>query len=119
MKRAVTQPTGMFELIASLPDKLTECVAKSNNKEWIKIAKKLYEIKKVMKEYEKIEKELSKELKILSDHRSAMGGHYIYEATTRQGNVDYAAIPELAKINLEKYRKEDTIVWKLFKLGEK
>jgi hypothetical protein len=97
---------------------VSECVPRSENKEWLKIAKKLYEIKKVLKEYEKIEKELSQELKILSDYKSAMGGKYIYEATTRQGNVDYMAIPQLAKVNLEKYRKEDTLVWKLFKIKD-
>jgi hypothetical protein len=118
MKRIAAQPDILSLLKASL-DTTVECVSRSESKQWIKVAKNLYEIKKVLKEYEKIEKELSEELKILSDNRSAMGGDYIYEATTRVGSVDYKSIPELAKVNLEKYRKEDTIIWKLFKIGEK
>jgi hypothetical protein len=61
---------------------------------------------------------VSQELRVLSDNKSSMGGSFIYECTLRQGNVDYKSIPELKSINLEKYRKEESFVWKLFKVED-
>lgn len=34
----------------------------------------------------------------------------------RKGNIDYSLIPELKKIDLEHYRKEAIIYWKVIKL---
>ena len=33
--------------------------------------------------------------------------------TTVQGKIDYDAIPELANVDLSKYRKEATVCWKI------
>jgi hypothetical protein len=100
-----------------IKDPVVECTHQ-DSEEWLKAAHNLYQIKQILKEYEKMEKIVSEELRILSDNRSAMGGGYIYECTIRQGSVDYKAIPELKRVNLEKYRKEESAVWKLFKIKD-
>lgn len=83
------------------------------NDKWIAKADEVFKVQKIRREMEKMEDELMGQLKELSDNTSSRGGHYKFTAIERKGTVDYKAIPELRRVNLELYRKESTISWKL------
>jgi hypothetical protein len=80
---------------------------------WIRKAEELYKIQKIRREVEREEAELLSQLKELSGNESSRGGSFKFTATERKGSIDYKAIPELRMINLELYRKESVITWKL------
>lgn len=82
---------------------------------WLKTAHNLYEVQLLRKNLETQERELIKKLKDLSHNQTTAHGDFVFVVTTRKGNVDYNAIPELAKVNLEKYRKADVATWRLIK----
>jgi hypothetical protein len=81
--------------------------------EWLKKAVELMKIKQLLKEYEAIEGQLLAELKILSDNVPSRCDNFVFDCIPRKGLVDYSKIPELKGVDLELYRKEPTVAWKL------
>ena len=84
-----------------------------NNKEWLVCARKLYKIQQMRRDLEREESMLMDYLKELSHHVPYAYGNYSLVAQERKGSVDYKAIPELASVNTDLYRKPPTIAWKL------
>lgn len=81
--------------------------------EWIDKARECMLVQQRRKELENQEKILLIQLKELSEHQSSKGGGFVYTATERKGAIDYESIDVLKGINLEPYRKESTLTWKL------
>ena len=86
------------------------------NKEWIALAKEAFEIQNQRKYYQAKEKELLDNLKALSDHKNATGGEFMFISIERKGTIDYKNIPELKLIDVEPYRKDSCLSWKLSKI---
>ena len=68
------------------------------------------------------EKEISREkervlsrMKELAGDRTAYGPSLMLSKYQRKGNIEYGKIPELSSVNLENYRKEPTICWRVNK----
>ena len=69
-----------------------------------------------IKALEAAQKEERKKLEAFAKASGAAvvrGGGITASRLTRQGNVDYAAIPELAGVDLDAYRKAPTTYWKI------
>ena len=80
------------------------------------LASQLYDLKQTLKGMEEHKERLEKELKALVDNKSFTSPLYVFVCESKKGNVDYKSIPELASVDLERYRKSSTSVWKLIKL---
>ena len=83
---------------------------------WQQVAHQLWSIKEQLKMLEEQEAVLAAELRQLSDNKTTSYGSFAYIATGRKGNVDYSLIPVLQGLDLEPYRKKETVVWKLEKI---
>ena len=85
---------------------------------WINIAKEYYAIKQEKKAIAKREKTLFNNLKDASQNKPSQGGGYLFTTLLRTGHVDYKSIPCLKRIDLDKYRKDDYVVWNINFSGE-
>lgn len=83
------------------------------NKNWIETARSLHKAQEYRKQYEALEKKLKEELLEMCEYKPSYGGGFKLEAIERKGTVDYSIIPELKGIDLDAYRKEATVAWKL------
>ena len=84
--------------------------------EWSDAAKELHNTKILIKELEEREKSLQAKLILLSRNDTAQDDNFVFERYERKGSVNYTAIPELKAINLEQYRKNPMVCWKLSRI---
>lgn len=84
--------------------------------DWISIARELYKLHQIRKELAKEEKKLQQKLLILSNNKNSKGGGFLFTCILRKGSVDYAQVKELQGIDLEPYRKDSVVTWKLSKV---
>ena len=89
------------------------------NDSWETKAAKLYEIDKLRSYYTKLASSLKNELVELSGGQNCVGKEYVFHYSTREGSVNYKEIPELKFVNLELYRKDKVVMWKLENVGNK
>jgi putative phage-type endonuclease len=66
-----------------------------------------------IKHLEKDEEHLRKQLIYLSGDSNCKGGGLSLCKIQRKGNIQYDKVPELKGIDLDKYRKESTISWRI------
>lgn len=66
-----------------------------------------------LKELEKYVDQLKATLLVMADGHQCKGGGLVISKSERKGAVDYAAIPELAGVDLEPYRKAAVVAWSL------
>lgn len=83
------------------------------NYEWLETAQELYNIKMMIKDLDTKEKTLSELLRSLSNDEDARGGKFMYFREQRKGSINYELIPHLKGVNLESFRKQNVIIWKL------
>lgn len=84
--------------------------------EWGQIARQLDEIKRVMKALKEKEDNLKHRLILLSDGISRHNREFAFECSQRAGGYDYAKVVKDYFVDLEPYKKESVIVWKLSKI---
>lgn len=84
-----------------------------NDEIWKETANKWLEINSKMKSLEKEEKEIRDLLLKMADGRNIKGAGISISKVNRKGSVDYNSIPELKKINLNEYRKDNIISFKI------
>lgn len=84
-----------------------------NNALWLETAKNLYNLQLQRRSIEKQEELLAAQLKELSGNEEKQVDGIKYSYSLRIGSVDYAKIPELTGVDLNKYRKEPVKSWKL------
>ena len=87
------------------------------NDEWLQLAAQYKIVKENLKILEAMENELKMKLITMSDSSSSTGGGVSTTLITRKGAVDYSIIPQLKNIDLEPYRKGETVYWKVSVLG--
>jgi len=85
----------------------------TQNEEWVRVAHEAFEMARLRRHYEKLEAMHLETLKKLSNNQNSVGSIYRFMQIERKGTIDYASIPELKLIDLEKYRKEPSVSWKL------
>ena len=83
------------------------------SEDWIAKAKECAKIQQERKKLEKIEESALEQLKLMSDGVSSCGGGFVFTSDVRKGSVDYSKIEVLKEIDLDSYRKDSVIVWKL------
>jgi len=88
----------------------------SRKQDWIKIARELHNMCQIRQELDQQEVKLKNQLKELSNYKNAKGGGFLFTCIIRKGAVDYTQVKELAGVDLEPYRKEPVMMWKLSKV---
>lgn len=94
---------------------LTENDYIKQNLQWEIYARELYLIKKEKYKLSTKEKELEEKLKFMCGDKSGYFGPYRYQRTVSTGRINYKSIPEFKNIDLDKYRSEPIISWRLIK----
>ena len=97
-------------------DNIINTISSTISERWQHVAQQLWTIKEQLKMLEEQEAMLTAELRQLFDNKTTSYSSYAYIATIRKGNVDYTIIPVLQGLDLEPYRKKETVVWKLEKI---
>lgn len=88
------------------------------NKLWINKADELWKAQEVLKRMDDTVRRLKAELQQLSENQSHIEGNYAYIKEIRKGTINYAAIEVLREIDLDQYRRDNVVSWKLSKVGE-
>jgi len=83
--------------------------------EWEEVASNWAEIKERILRLQEHEKLLRDRLIEMADENSTMGSGIKLTKGIRKGVVQYAEIPELKEVDLDKYRKESSVTWTLTK----
>lgn len=89
------------------------------NDVWINKAQELFNLQESIKRLEQQASIVKEELSKLSKNKPSCGGGFIYEMIPRKGSVDYAKVPQLQGVDLDQYRKEDVVMWRLKKEAPK
>jgi len=76
-------------------------------------AKILLQIKQKIKYLKKHELKTSMRLREICDNKTTSMDGYTYKKIDNRGLVMYAEIPELQRVNLDLYRGENVVSWKL------
>jgi len=84
--------------------------------DWLKKAKELFEVQQAKKIATDQEKILKEELKLLSEHRNARSGDFLYTCSVGIGRVDYKSIPALLDVDLSQFVGKPIESWRLRKL---
>lgn len=84
--------------------------------DWIELASEAYKLKLKRKQIEDKERELLDKLKLLSHEQTCAGGGYLFAKEIRKGSIEYSLVPQLKGVNLEAYRKDDVVYFKLSKV---
>ena len=85
------------------------------DEQWEQLANLAYEAQKLAKYYTDMANTHISRLKEISGDNSCHYGDYLFERIERKGTIDYLAIPGIADLDLEPYRKPSTVAWKLGK----
>jgi len=80
---------------------------------WQECASDWLSVSSQIKTLEKEEEQLRKQLIFLSGQHNTKGSGISLCQVNRKGNVDYAKIPELKGVDLEKYRKGSISTWRI------
>ena len=83
---------------------------------WLMKAQELLDLKKFIKDLQEKELLLVKEVQAMADNKPYQykGVMSFYEQ--RKGSVNYSIIPELARVDLEVYRKPPVSIFKLVRM---
>lgn len=77
---------------------------------------KLAEKRKKLQEEEQALKERLESYVVGLNATAYAGKKYVMSSYERKGHIDYEAIPVLKNIDLEKFRKEAVVCWKVTKI---
>lgn len=83
------------------------------DKEWTDASQKWLDIHRQLEVLQAEEKALREVLIQIADSQNVTGGGIRLIRSLRKGNIQYAQIPELQNVDLEKYRKEPVEIWRL------
>ena len=83
------------------------------DEEWLQTSKKWLDIQSQIESLENQEKGLREHLISLADGKNSQGGGLRISRSMRKGTVQYSQIPQLKEVDLEKYRKGPSEVWRL------
>lgn len=83
------------------------------SEEWTYLAGQYKIVRENLRILEQMENDLKQKLITLAGNSSSTGGGVSATKIVRKGNIDYQAIPSLQNVDLEKYRKGETMYWKV------
>lgn len=83
--------------------------------EWNETAHQLWRVKRERKELEKKESKLMKKLTYKLAAKTYQSYDFIFTPIERIGTIQYKEIPELQKVNLDVYRGDPIVIWKVEK----
>lgn len=86
-----------------------------NDEQWLHLVSKWKEANSHLKSCQDQEEDLRNRLIQLSGGSNSMGAGIKLSKEVRKGPIDYKSIPELDKVNLDKYRKNPIECWKIIK----
>lgn len=89
-----------------------------DDEEWERLCQQWKIIKQDLKDLEDDEKMIREQLISLAGDQSCRGAGIQLTKYTRQGNVEYAKIPELKGVDLSPYRKPTIDAWRLTELDK-
>lgn len=84
-----------------------------NDEEWKEISQLYLEVNEELKGLLQREKEIKEKVIEVSEGKNVIGNGIRLQKLLRKGNIDYAKIPELENVDLEKYRKPTTQMWRI------
>lgn len=84
---------------------------KSQDGDWLTYSEELIGVQKLMKQLKEREESLKKNLISLCDGKNCQGNGLKVSQITRKGSVDYAKIPELSNVDIERYRNTPITYW--------
>lgn len=80
---------------------------------WELLAQKAYKINRERRQLDKEYDNLMQDILALGGNAELVGESYEVRKVTRLGSIDYKLVPELRSVNLEPYRKEAIVCWKI------
>lgn len=84
--------------------------------DWMVVANQLYELRMVIKDLEVKEKTLKHQLIELSEGQSRYNDDFLFQRLEAAGRIDYAKLLKDNPVDVEPYRKDPVISWKLSRL---
>jgi len=102
-------------LIDKIPPEPEEndCVSMDGNIDWLECSQRFLRCKKAIEELEKEQEFLKNQLIFISRGNTCKGNGISLSKMTVKGSVDYSSIPELSAVNLDKYRKPESVRWRI------
>lgn len=118
MKNLIKEEKRFWDCWQSLeePDLTSQDFIEKHDSEWMIAASEYLLTKKSLKEMEGLEQAARKHLIELSGGVSCEGGGLRLHKQLRKGLVDYNSIPEIQKVNLDKYRKPSIESWRFIEV---
>lgn len=115
IKELIRKEAEFWECIQSMiaPAMTEKDYTTIETEEWKKIASEWLSTKEKLKDIESKEKELKDQLILLSGRNNCIGAGIKTSKIVRKGSIDYSAITELSKIDLNLYRKKPTEYWSI------
>lgn len=95
------------------PELLDKDYRDMNSLEWELAAQEWIECKNILDVYEVKEKDSKSKLIELANGSNCKGSSLKLSRSIRKGNINYHSIPELIGIDLEKFRKSPSEVWRI------
>lgn len=115
IKKMIYKEQDFYESLSTFePPALTERdYQKRDDDIWNAAAQQYLQTRNALVKLEKQEKELKDALICMSGKSNMMGGGIKLSKVMRKGSVSYAEIPDLANLDLEKYRKSPVETWRI------
>lgn len=86
------------------------------NKRWNELAVKMFEFDDEIARLEAMKKTHREELLMISQGQQCIGGGVMLQKVVSKGSIQYKEIPELANVDIEKFRKSDVVSWRFNKV---
>lgn len=90
-----------------------DCIKREDD-EWKRLVKQYQNARYALNQAEKDERDARDALIALANEKNTEGCGIKLLKITRKGNIDYSLIPELMGIDIEIYRKKDSVCWRIF-----
>lgn len=112
---AIEKAKEFYACLTSLepPPLLPRDIVQRADPEWLQLAMQLKDARTQRKWWESLETITENQLKELAGESCAEGGGVKVTRYFRRGAVNFGAIPELQNVNLDAYRKETTLQWRI------
>lgn len=86
--------------------------------EWISTMQRYFELDQIIKSHTEELEEVKKKLIEIAQGQPSQGGGGRLSKITRKGNIEYGKIEALKDIDLEQYRKKDSVFWSVKANGD-
>lgn len=115
IKAMISKELQFWECMQDLraPELTDRDYVNQTDEEFISLASSWRSVNFSIKTLEYREKELREQLILMTNNKNCIGGGVRLSKQVRKGHVDYGKITELNNVNLDMYRKEPVVFWKV------